>query len=172
MQKSTCAHLKLTGKYALGQNNQSQERKIFIKVMLKGIARFFAKFIESGSVARNPGSGRPSKATTAVRTWARATRGNLMTQRKYETELTVQRNGTERRTERNTVERNGTDRFTPFLEKRSCRATQTERTVFRPIFLRIPCIYTTRLRARRILAAPSLAKPDCYACSNSLDNCS
>ena len=68
-----------------------------IKATGRGIAKFLAKFIESGSVARKPGSGRPSKATVTVRTWARATRGNVMTQRKYETEPTVQRN----------VERNG-----------------------------------------------------------------
>ena len=70
-----------------------------IKAIGRGIAKFLAKCIESGSVARKPGSGRPSKATAAVRTWA--TRGNVKTQRKYETELTMQRNGTERRTERN-----------------------------------------------------------------------
>ena len=49
-----------------------------------------------------PGSGRLLKATAAVRTWA--TQGNVMTQRKYETEPTVQQNGT--------------DSFTPFLGKR------------------------------------------------------
>ena len=49
-----------------------------IKETGRGIAKFLAKFIESGSVARKPGSGRPSKATAAVRTWA--TRGNVMTQ--------------------------------------------------------------------------------------------
>ena len=70
-----------------------------IKATGRGIAKFLAKFIESGSVARKPGSGRPSKVTAAVRTWA--TRGNVMTQRIYETEPTVQRNGMERRTERN-----------------------------------------------------------------------
>ena len=70
-----------------------------IKATGRGIAKFLAKFIESGSVARKPGSGRPSKATAAVRSWA--TRGNVMTQRKYETKPTVQRNGTEHRTKRN-----------------------------------------------------------------------
>ena len=102
-----------------------------IKATGRGIAKFLAKFVESGSVARKPGSGRPSKATAAVRTWVArkpgsgrpskataavrtwvarkpgsgrpskataavrtwATRGNVMTQRKYETEPTVQRNG-------------------------------------------------------------------------------
>ena len=104
-----------------------------MKATRRGIGKFLAKFIESGSVARKPGSGRPSKATAVVRTWARATRGNVMTQRKYETEPTVQRNGTERR-----MERNGTDRLTPFLGKCCRRATQTERTVFRTIFRRVP----------------------------------
>ena len=33
----------------------------------RGIAKFVAKFIESGSVAQEPGSGRPSKATAEVR---------------------------------------------------------------------------------------------------------
>ena len=32
-----------------------------IKAIEQGIAKFLAKFIESGSVARKPGSGRPSK---------------------------------------------------------------------------------------------------------------
>ena len=50
-----------------------------IKATGRGMAKFLAKFIESGSVVRKPGSGRPS----------RATRGNVMTQRKYETEPTV-----------------------------------------------------------------------------------
>ena len=58
------------------------------------------------------------------------------------------RNGTDRATERSgpcngtkrTVERNGTDRFTPFLGKRYRRATQTERTVFRTFFRRVPYI--------------------------------
>ena len=63
-----------------------------IKTTGRGIAKFLAKFIESGSVARKPGSGRLSKATAAVRTWA--TRDNVMTQRKYETELTMKWNGT------------------------------------------------------------------------------
>ena len=78
-----------------------------IKVTGRGIAKFLAKFIKLGSVARKPGSGRRSKATAAVRTWA--TQGNGMTQRKYETETTVQRNGTERKTEQN-VPWNETDR--------------------------------------------------------------
>ena len=65
-----------------------------IKATGRGIGKFLAKFIESGLVARKPGSGRPSKATAAVRT--SATRGNVMTHQKYETELTVQRNGMER----------------------------------------------------------------------------
>ena len=98
-----------------------------IKATGRGIAKFLANFIESGSVARKPGIGRPSKAAAAVRTWA--TRGNVMTQQKYDAEPTVQRNGTER-----TVERNGTDRFTPFLGKRCRCATQTKRTVFRTFF--------------------------------------
>ena len=78
----------------------------------RGIANFLAKFIELGSVARKPGSGRPSKATAAVRTWA--TRGNVMTQQKYETEPTV--------------ERNGTDHFTPFFRKTlpPCNANGTD----------------------------------------------
>ena len=61
-----------------------------------------------------------------------------------ETERTVERNGTYRGTKlERTVERNGTyrgtkrERFTPFLGKRSRRATQTERTVFRTIFRRV-----------------------------------
>ena len=33
----------------------------------RGIAKFLEKFIESASVARKPGSGRPSKATAEVR---------------------------------------------------------------------------------------------------------
>ena len=33
----------------------------------RGIAKFLAKFIESGSVARELGSGRPSTATAEVR---------------------------------------------------------------------------------------------------------
>ena len=32
----------------------------------RGIGKFLVKFIESGSVARKPGSGRPSKATAKV----------------------------------------------------------------------------------------------------------
>ena len=32
----------------------------------QGIGKFLAKFIESGSVARKPGSGRPLKATAEV----------------------------------------------------------------------------------------------------------
>ena len=70
-----------------------------IKATGRGIAKFLAKFIKSGSVARKPGSGRPSKAIAAVRTWA--TLDNVKTQRKYETEPTVQQNGTECRTKRN-----------------------------------------------------------------------
>ena len=101
-----------------------------IKATGRGIAQFLAKCIKLGSVARKPGSGRPSKATAAVRTWA--TRGNVKTQRKYVTEPTVQRNGTERRTERNVPWNE------PFLGKRCRRATQTERTVFRTIFRREP----------------------------------
>ena len=38
-----------------------------IKATRRGITKFLAKFIESGSVARKPGSGRPSKVTAAVR---------------------------------------------------------------------------------------------------------
>ena len=33
----------------------------------RGVAKFLVKFIESGSVARKFGSGRPSKATAEVR---------------------------------------------------------------------------------------------------------
>ena len=65
-----------------------------IKATGRGIAMFLANFIESGSVARKPSSGRLSKATAAVQTWA--TRGNVMTQRIYEMEPTVQWNETER----------------------------------------------------------------------------
>ena len=41
-----------------------------IKKTGQGIAKFLAKCIDSGSVARKPGSGRPSKATAAVQTLA------------------------------------------------------------------------------------------------------
>ena len=39
-----------------------------IKASGREIVKFLAKFIKSGLVARKPGSGRPSKATAAVRT--------------------------------------------------------------------------------------------------------
>ena len=83
-----------------------------IKATGRGIAKYLAKFIESGSVARKPGSGRPSKATAAVRTWVRATRGNVVTQRKYKTERNVER--TVYAVFRKTLSpcnANGTDRF-------------------------------------------------------------
>ena len=67
------------------------------------------------------------------------------------------RNGTDRATERSgpcngtkrTVERNGTDRFTPFLGKRYRRATQTERTVFRTFFRRVPYLRSTVIEQQK-----------------------
>ena len=46
-----------------------------------------------------------------------------------------------------TVQQNGPDHFTPFLGKRCRRATQTERTIFRTLFRRVPYIRTTTARA-------------------------
>ena len=50
------------------------------------------------------------------------------------------RNGTDRATERSGPW-NGTDHFTSFLGKRCRRATQTERTVFRTFFRRVPYVH-------------------------------
>ena len=67
------------------------------------IAKFLAKFIESGSVGRKLGSGRPSKATANIRMGKKrsrlATRGDVMTSENIK--QTLPWNGTNHGTEWN-----------------------------------------------------------------------
>ena len=117
-----------------------------IKATGRGFAKFLAKFIESGSVARKPWSGKQSKRNDRATEWSGPC------------------NGTKR-----TVERNGTDRFTPFLGKRYRRATQTERTVLRTFFRRVP--YVVRGKKSRVKDAECFGSANKTACICTLKFC-
>ena len=107
-------------RHSLKPGNISRKlQKEGIKASGRGIAKFLAKFIESASVARKPGSGRPSKRNGRCNEMDRGTDGAT----KW------------------TMERKETDRFTPFLGKRCHHATQTDRTVFRTFFRRVPYMH-------------------------------